>query len=149
MSIFEWQAGADFLSGPKELVAGFGSGPGYRFHVSESWQLAAEMRFLMMAGNLVSVGLGGAYGLRVGLWRPKIGLFGHVYFGQRLVIVDSNEPEPPALPTISLALHLSPLHFDNGRYSATVLEVSPAIAVTSQPMPFGFSITVLSVGARF
>jgi hypothetical protein len=144
-----WQVGADYLSGPNELAAGIGSGPGYRFHLSESWHLAAEIRFLMMAGNRVSVGLGGAYGFRAGLWRPTIGVFSHLYLGQQFTIVDSNEPEPPALPTISLALLLSPLHFDDGRYSATVLAVSPAIAVTSKPLPFGFSITLLSVGARF
>jgi hypothetical protein len=144
-----WQAGADFLSGPNELVAGIGSGPGYRFHLTESWHLAAEIRFLMMAGNRVSVGLGGAYGFCSGLWRPTIGVFSHVYLGQEFVIVNSNEPEPPALPTISLALRLSPLHFDDGRYSATVLAVSPAVAVTSKPLPFGFSITLLAVGARF
>jgi hypothetical protein len=144
-----WQAGADFLSGPHELVAGFGGGPGYGYHVSESWCLAAEMRFLMMVGNRVSAGLGAVYGFRSGLWRPTIGVFSHVYLGQEFVIVDSNEPEPPALPAISLALRLSPLHFDDGRYSATVLAVSPAIAVTSKPLPFGFSITLLSVGARF
>lgn len=144
-----WQAGADFLSGPKEVVAGIGSGPGYRFHVSESWRLAAEMRFLMMAGHRISVGVGGAYGFRSGLWRPTIGVFSHVYLGQPLVVVNSDDPEPPALPTVSLSLRLSPLHFDDGRYAATVLDVSPAIAVTSQPWPVGFSITFLSVGARF
>jgi hypothetical protein len=144
-----WQAGADFLNGPRELIAGLGSGPGYRFHVSESWQLASEVRFLMVAGNRVSVALGGEYGFGSGLWRPSIGIFSHVYFGHKIAIVDSDDPEPVALPGIAFALRLSPLNFSNERYTATALAVSPAVAVTTSPFPVGFSITLLAVGARF
>lgn len=144
-----WQAGVDFLNGPRELIVGLGGGPGYRFHVSDSWQLAGEARFLMMAGNRVSVALGGEYAFGSGSWRPSIGVFSHVYLGHTVAIIDSDNPEPVALPAIAFALRLSPLHFSNERYTATALAVSPAVAVTSSPFPVGFSITLLAVGARF
>jgi hypothetical protein len=146
-----WQAGADFLNGPRELIAGLGSGPGYRFHLDDSWRLASEVRFLVVAGNRVSLALGGEYGFDLGAdsWRPSIGIFGHVYVGHQLLIVDSDNPEPAALPSMAVSLRLSPLHFSDEHYSATVLAVSPAVGVTSSPMPMGFFITVLAVGARF
>jgi hypothetical protein len=148
-----WQAGADVLTGPRELVAGIGSGPGYRFHAREPWRLVGEARFLIMAGNRVSLAIGGEYDFDFdfgsGSWRPSIGIFGHVYLGHRLVIVDSDDPTPVTLPTMALSLRLSPLHFMNERYSATALALSPAVGVSSRPWPVGFSITLLAVGARF
>jgi hypothetical protein len=144
-----WQAGADFLNGPNELIAGIGGGPGYRFLASESWQLMAETRFLVMAGNRVSMAVGGAYEFGSGSWRPSVGIFGHLYLGHRLLIIDSDDPEPASLPAVALALRLSPLQFTNARYSVTALALSPAVGVTSSPLPVGFSLTLLAVGARF
>lgn len=144
-----WQAGVDFLNGPRELIVGLGGGPGYRCHLSDAWQVAGEARFLMAAGNRAAVALGGEYSFGSGAWRPSIGLFSHVYFGHKVAIIDSDNPEPVAVPGVAFALHLSPLSFRNQRYSATALAVSPAVAVTSSPFPVGVSITLLAVGARF
>lgn len=144
-----WQAGADFLNGPRELLVGLGSGPGYRFRVAESWQLTTEARFLMMAGNRVSLAVGGAYELGSGAWRPTIGVFSHLYLGHRVLVIDSDDPEPESLPTIALALRLSPLEFHDMRYSVSALSLSPAVAVTGSPLPVGFSLTLLAIGVRF
>lgn len=144
-----WQAGADFLNGPRELLVGVGSGPGYRFQVAESWQLMTEARFLVMAGNRVSLAVGGAYELGSGAWRPSIGIVSHLYLGHRVLVIDSDDPEPDSLPPVALALRLSPLEFHDMRYSVSALSLSPAVAVTSSPLPVGFSLTLLAVGIRF
>ena len=72
-----------------------------------------------------------------------------MYFGHKVALIDSDDPEPVAVPGVAFALRLSPLHFSNERYSATALAVSPAMTVTSSPSSVGVSITLLAVGARF
>jgi hypothetical protein len=146
---FYWHAGADYLAGARELTAGLGSGPGYRLHLSENLEMAGEMRYLVLAGNRVTLAAGGAYAFRSGFWRPSIGIFGQVFLGQRILVIDSDHPDPVSVPAVSVSLRLSPLQFRSGRYTATVLAVSPALGVTSRHIPVGFSIVLLALGARF
>ncbi len=144
-----WHAGVSYLSGPQRLIVGLGSGPGYRYDVTDTLSIASKLEFLVLAGNTVSLSAGAEYAARTGVWRPSLGSFVRMFGGSHLTVIDSDRPELPTVPLMSVDVHLSPLRFRNQRFSTDLLALSLSIGLDQTSWATGFSLTLLAAGIRF
>ena len=143
-----WHTGFAFLSGPDRVAAGLGGGPGYRLHLSERWSVDAEASWLVAAGNVVALSVGGNYSLRFGWYQPLGGIRAGTIFGAHIRTLTSDHPRPPPGAAFFAQLSLAPLRFAAGRFSASALEVRFGFATSRDSPARVLSLTILAVGVR-
>jgi hypothetical protein len=131
------------------VVAGYGGGPGYRVHLSESIALHAEVRWLGLFGNAWSLASGCTYEWAVGEWHPVLGLQIAGFLGDQVRVVDSSSPDPAPPFAVALQARVAPLHFELGSASATALGVDLGVGVDRRKPGLALLFSLLEVGYQF
>jgi hypothetical protein len=143
------QSGGGYFSSPARVIAGYGGGPGYRYHLSGSVAIHVELRWLGFLGNAWSFSSGATYEWAVKSWHPAIGLQLAGFLGDQVRIVSSASPDPVPRFALAMQARLAPLRFVRGSASATVLGFDVGAGVDGGKPALALLFSLLEIGFRF
>jgi hypothetical protein len=142
-------SGGGYFSSPARLVAGYGGGPGYRVHLTESVSVHSELRWLGFLGNAVSISAGATYAWQRGGWQPAAGLQLTGWVGDQVRIVTADAPDPALPLAVSMQARLQPLRFTRGAFCTSALSVDVGAGVERKHAALALLFSLLEIGYRF
>lgn len=144
-----WGTGVDARLGSGAVFLGFGGGPTVTVALPKHFDLHAEARWLVLAGNASVYRLGAGWSADLGKgWSPGLGLDVGLFQGAALRAVTEENPvfAPDVAPV--LQLRLDPLRWRGERFTAEALRLQVGSGLDRGAPALSVGVTLAEVGIR-
>lgn len=143
---FSFFTGGDalvFLSNAR-TQGGFGADIGLRDTLQDRYILQADLHYLTVLGSVGALRLGAGI-QRQGTWRPAALLTLTTLFGDRLVFLTPDHPNPVTGPAVALGVNIAPARFSAGNTQISVFELGVGLGLELPGVGVSYHVRLLEI----